>query len=122
MKTIELHEQYSVPAKVWNIQEIVKKASLLDERLSLLHDHVQRDQEHAGTDGLLNEWMEAAAQGDAAMFEKRLKWDSITPEKAEELLSGFGDRVGHELPAWASTLNSVLELAAEIKDTSIKRL
>lgn len=122
MKTIELYEQYTVPAKAWNIHEIVKKASLLDERMSLLHDQAQRNQDHAGTDRLLNEWMEAAAQGDATMFEKRLNWDNITPEMAEALLSDSSDQVDHELPAWASALNAVVELAAEIKETSIKGL
>lgn len=122
MKSITLHEQYSGSSTAWNIQEIISKASLLDERLCVLHDYPAIKQEDTGRDQYLREWMQAAAQGDAAMFEKRLNWDDITPEKADALLSDFRDGLEPGLPAWAFTLNGVMELAAKIQDTSITGL
>src|SRR6478752_3306616 len=122
MKTIDLHEQHSAPAKAWDLEKIVKKASLLDERLEFLHESAPAEPQSPGQSKLLNEWMGAAAQGDAAMFQKRLGWDNITSARAEVLVSDFSDRLEHKLPAWASTLNDVLELAAEIQDTSITGL
>src|SRR5215472_17947176 len=98
MKSIAIRDKTLATVRNVNIENMIEKASLLDERLDLLHDTLHAELENTDRSRFLNEWMEAAAQGDITTFEKRLNWDSITPEKVEAFLSKIGDRSEHALP------------------------
>jgi type 2 lantibiotic biosynthesis protein LanM len=94
------------------LREIVAKASTLHERTGpafIARADAAREQTNSA---LMNLWRWAAAEGDAALFQRRLAWDELDEEAARRAVGPVELRAGEPLPAWAGTLAEVLRLAS----------
>ena len=70
----------------------------------------------AGAEALLARWRQLVAEGDDAVFRKRLSWDGLDVDSARLLLGSGGKAEVDVWPEWADTLGDALEVAARLAD------
>jgi type 2 lantibiotic biosynthesis protein LanM len=94
------------------LRAIVAKASTLRERKGpafVPQGDAARD---ATIEASMHRWLWAAAEGDPALFRRRLIWDELDEASARETVGPVQLRMGEPLPAWARVLEQVLGLAS----------
>src|ERR1051326_977705 len=91
------------------LRAIVARASSIHERTGMDFIPVDSDSLHAWIDARMNLWLSAAANGDKALFQRRLEWQGIDETGARRAVSPVQLRAGAALPEWASILREVLD-------------
>lgn len=90
------------------LRVIAARASTLRERLGPgLRPGAARDER---TDALLHVWLWAAAEGDAALFHRRLAWDQLDEQRAWRALAQVELARDAPLPDWALAFEEMLRL------------
>ncbi len=95
--------------KEFNVYQVVEKASSIFERLEgNFIPEADAENEYA-IKKRLQEWCQKIAQGDWALFQKRLKWDNIELEEVRQVLGSVYLESPQNLPDWANFLQEVLD-------------
>ena len=102
-----------------DLRWMVEESTTLSERLdgAVVPGAAGRSSGSAGA--RLRKWRERVARGDAARFEKRLRWDGLDPESALRLLGPVRLKDPHRLPAWVDVLDGAA--APRRDDTAFDR-
>lgn len=103
-----------------DLRWMVEESMTLSERLgaALVPGGVGRNAGAAGT--RLRKWRNRVAGGDAARFDRRLRWDGLDVDAALGLLGPVRPRRAGALPGWARFLDAALSSpAAEEPDAGI---
>jgi type 2 lantibiotic biosynthesis protein LanM len=93
------------------LRAIAAKASSIHERMGA--ELVPSDDASRGetVDALMHLWLWAAAEGDAALFRRRLEWDGLDEASARRAVGPVVLRPDAPLPEWASILAEILGAA-----------
>lgn len=95
-----------------DLAQIVAQASSLSECLSMQPFAVNdRDPGESQHHPRLEHWCQVVAQGNWEKFTKRLLWDDLNLEQANQLVRSLPPVNPEVLPTWADTLNEIIEAA-----------
>lgn len=103
-----------VTGTLLDLAEVAARAATLSERLTGPAGISTPDGE-ARANSRLARWAHAAAGGDPAMLERRLKWDGISLAQARDTLSTLSPAPAlGQLPEWATTAGEIMDQAMAI--------
>jgi type 2 lantibiotic biosynthesis protein LanM len=74
--------------------------------------------DHSQINQYLENWCQVVAQGKQEVFRKRLQWDGIEIDAARSSLNSVAVAEKETLPAWATTLNDIIAIAAQWQSKS----
>ncbi|MGA9380717.1 MAG: DUF4135 domain-containing protein, partial [Phormidium sp.] len=95
-----------------DLAKIVAQASSLSERLpvesfAVNHTGIGESQNHPR----LERWCQVVGQGNWEKFTKRLIWDELNLEQANQIVRSLPPVNPEFLPTWAETLNEIIQAA-----------
>src|SRR5690349_7219532 len=93
------------------LAQIAARAIFLDERLGLWAAPASVD-DQSRIAARLDRWCQVAADGDRAVFARRLAWDGLDLDAARRMVSPVQWRPGEPLPSWTGVLVAVASIAA----------
>ena len=88
---------------------LTSRAATLDERISGRFEPTGEAGWRETAEANLRRWMDSAAHGDPAWFERRLDRDGLTVEGVLPLLGPVRPEAGADLPGWVATARRLLE-------------
>ncbi|XWK89924.1 MAG: type 2 lanthipeptide synthetase LanM family protein [Phormidium sp.] len=95
-----------------DLAKIVAQASSLSERLPMqsftINDADRGESQHHPR---LDRWCQVVAQGNWEKFAKRLNWDDLNLEQANQIVRSHPPVDLEELPTWAETLDEIIQAA-----------
>lgn len=95
-----------------DLAKIVAQASSLSERLEIQSFTVNHtDNSESQNHPRLERWCQVVAQGNWEKFAKRLTWDNLNLEQANQIVRSLPPVNPEVLPTWADTLNEIIEAA-----------
>ena len=93
------------------LRSIVARASSIHERLAPDFLPVVEVSDEALINRRVNAWIQAAANGDPALFRRRLAWDGLDENRARLAVAPVHLHPEAALPQWAMILGEILEMA-----------
>jgi len=89
---------------------IVERSAFLHERLTTTYEAAEGEpRDHELIDKRMDRWKRLAAMDDAAFFEKRLRWDGMSAERARAIATAV--RLTNRdapFPSWTQTLQQIV--------------
>ncbi|GHO84959.1 type 2 lanthipeptide synthetase LanM family protein [Dictyobacter formicarum] len=104
------------------LRTIVAAASSLEERLHGNFIPEDRVENVEVIDERLNRWCQVIAGGNWEKFKQRLEWDNLDIARVQQILGSVQFPENAELPAWAHTLEDVLQFASTNSPASYQQL